>query len=180
MNQQRCAHLAEQSRRLSRAIRRVGRDAGVEGPPGAHGGVERAHRLLERRVRVEAMRVEDVDESSPAASVTGRGSRAGTCGTELAVRSGPHVPAGLGRDEQFVAIGREVVTQDAPEVRLGAAVGRAVVVGQSKWVTPRSNAGAGSRAACPARDRHRSCATTQRDQRKLDAAAPAAPVVVSS
>ena len=36
--------------------------------PCADGGVERAHRLLERRVRVEAVRVEDVDvvEAHPA------------------------------------------------------------------------------------------------------------------
>ena len=52
---------AQDRGRLARALGRVRRDADVERLALADGGVERAQRLLERRVRVEAVRVEDVD-----------------------------------------------------------------------------------------------------------------------
>ena len=48
----------------------------------------------------------------------------------VAVRSGPHVVAGLGRDDELVAVRREVLAEDPAEVGLGRAVGRAVVVRQ--------------------------------------------------
>jgi hypothetical protein len=55
-------------------------------------------------------------------------------GTPFAVRAGPHVVAGLGGDNQLVAVRLEVVLQVAAEVGLGGAVRRAVVVGQVKVV----------------------------------------------
>ncbi len=48
----------------------------------------------------------------------------------VAVRSGPHVVAGFGTDEKFVAIGAEVVIHQPSHRFFGAAVGRSVVVGQ--------------------------------------------------
>ena len=48
----------------------------------------------------------------------------------IAVGTGPHVPAGLGGDDHLVAVALEVLRQDQPEVLLGRAVGRAVVVGE--------------------------------------------------
>ena len=48
----------------------------------------------------------------------------------VAVRARPHVVAGLGRDDQLVAVRAQVLGEDPPEVRLGRAVRRAVVVGQ--------------------------------------------------
>jgi hypothetical protein len=49
---------------------------------------------------------------------------------EVAVGSGPHVPTGLGGDDEFVAQAPEVLAEVATEVRFGAAVGRTVVVGE--------------------------------------------------
>jgi hypothetical protein len=50
--------------------------------------------------------------------------------TELAIGPRPHVPARLGGDDQFVAIGLEVPAQHPAEVLLGRAIRWAVVVGE--------------------------------------------------
>src|SRR5699024_9001314 len=47
---------------------------------------------------------------------------------DLAVGAGPHVPAGLRRDDQLVPVGAEVLGEDRAEVALGRAVRRSVVV----------------------------------------------------
>jgi len=44
------------------------------------------------------------------------------------VRAGPHRVAGLGRDDQLIAVAREVFAQDAAEGLLGRARHRAVIV----------------------------------------------------
>ena len=49
---------------------------------------------------------------------------------EVAVRPRPHVVAGLGRDQEFVAVRTEVAGQDLTKRLLRRAVGRAVVVGE--------------------------------------------------
>ena len=131
VDEERRPEVAQDGRRLARLLRRVGGDAGVERLPLAHGRVERAHRLLERRLRVEAMGVEDVDvvePHSPQALVEAR--EQVLARAPFAVGAGPHVVAGLGRDDQLVAVGPEVLRQEPAEVLLGGAVGRAVVVGQ--------------------------------------------------
>ena len=61
VDEQRRAEVAEDGMRLTGLLGRVRRDAGVERLALANGAVERAHRLLQRRRRVDAMRVEDVD-----------------------------------------------------------------------------------------------------------------------
>ena len=48
----------------------------------------------------------------------------------VAVRPGPHVVAGLGRDHQLVTVGPQVRCHHGAEVGLGRAVRRSVVVGQ--------------------------------------------------
>ena len=48
----------------------------------------------------------------------------------VAVRPRPHVVAGLGRDDQLVAVGVQVGGQDASEVSLGGPVGGTVIVGK--------------------------------------------------
>ena len=90
-----------------------------------------AHRLLQRRVGVEAVAVEDVDvvEAHPPQRLVQRREQV-LARAPLAVGPGPHVVAGLGGDDQLVAVGREVGGQQPAEVLLGAAVGRPVVVGQ--------------------------------------------------
>ena len=75
--------------------------SGVERLALADGGVERAHRLLERRVRVEAVRVEDVDVvelHAPQALVEAR--EQVLARAAVAVRARPHVVAGLRRDRR--------------------------------------------------------------------------------
>ena len=61
MDEERRAEVAQDPSSLARLLRRVRRDADVERLPLMHGGGERAHRLLERRLGVEPVRVEDVD-----------------------------------------------------------------------------------------------------------------------
>jgi hypothetical protein len=91
--------------------------------------MQRPHRLLERRVRVRTVRVEDVDVVEPEAlqrlverreEVLARAA--------VAVRPGPHVPAGLGADDQLVAVRPEVLREQPTDVLLCGAVRRAVVV----------------------------------------------------
>jgi hypothetical protein len=48
--------------------------------------------------------------------------------TQVAVRSWPHLPAGLSRDDQFVTVWPEVLPQNAPGVDLRGAIRRTVVV----------------------------------------------------
>ena len=131
VDEQRRAQLAQDARRLAGALRAVRGDADVARLPRAHGGVEGAHRLLERRVGVGPVRVEDVDVvQAQAAERLVQAREQVLARAQVAVRARPHVPAGLGRDDELVAVGPEVLAQDAAGVDLGAAVGRAVVVGQ--------------------------------------------------
>ena len=72
--------------------------------PGSHGRVERAHRLLERRLGIEAVRVEDVDVVELHAREALVEAREEVLArAAVAVRAGPHVVAGLRRDDELVA-----------------------------------------------------------------------------
>ena len=75
--------------------------------------------------------VEDVDVIQPQAlqALVEAGEQV-LARSQVAVGAGPHVPAGLRRNDQLVAQRREVLAEQSPEVRLGAAVGRSVVVGE--------------------------------------------------
>jgi hypothetical protein len=178
VQQQRCAQVAEQPGRLPSALRGVGGDPRVQRPAGAHRGVERTHRLLERGIRVEAVRIEDVHivQTQSVQRLVQRGEQVLTR-AELPVRAGPHVPSGFGRDEQLVAVWPEVAGQDGREVRLGRAVARSIVVGQVEM--------SHAQVERPAHDGvlslQRSVIAevvpqTERDRRQLDPAAPAPPV----
>ncbi len=138
----RCAFAAE-----------YGRDARVQRTTGPHRRVQRAHRLLERGVRVEAVRVEDVDvvQAHPWPA-TGRGWRAGTCASptrrtaRATCRSRPCVE--MTSSSRY---GRKSSGVELAEVGLGRAVGRAVVVRQVEVGDPRGRTrGAGSPAGCRA------------------------------
>jgi hypothetical protein len=178
VDQQRRAHLAQDPHRLARALARVGGDAGVERLALADRAVERAHRLVERRLGVEPVRVEDVDvvQAHPRQALVQRREQV-LARAPLAVRPRPHVVAGLGGDDQLVAEGREVLAEDAPEVQLGRAGRRAVVVGEVEVAD----------AAVERAPQHRALGLerlvvaevvpeAERDRRQLDAAAPAAAV----
>ncbi len=58
----------------------------------------------------------------------------------VAVGTGPHVVAGLGREEQLVAVATQVAVEHGAEGRLGGAVGRAVLLARSMCTIPRSTA----------------------------------------
>src|SRR4051794_5333377 len=131
VDEQRRAEVAQDPDGLLGALRGVRRDAGVERLALSHRGVEGAERLLERRVGVQAVRVEDVDvvqAHAPEALVEAREDVLARA--PFPVGAGPHVVARLGRDDQLVAPRAQVLGQQAPEVDLGRAVGGAVVVGQ--------------------------------------------------
>ncbi len=129
VDQERRSQGVEDRRRLARLLRGVGRDPGVQRLPLPHGRVERAHRLLERRLRVEAVRVEDVDVVETDATEALVEAREQVLPRPpLPVGPGPHVVAGLRRDHQLVPVRREILGEEPPEVLLGRAVRRAVVV----------------------------------------------------
>ena len=90
------------------------------------------HGLLDRRLGVEAVAVEDVDvvQAEPGQRLVERGQDVLARPAALAVGTGPHVVAGLGGDHQLVAEPGEVLGEEAAEVLLRAAVRRAVVVRQ--------------------------------------------------
>src|SRR3954453_23416985 len=131
VDEQRRPEVAHDLRRLARAPARVRGDAGVQRLALLDRRVQRAHRLLERRLGVEAVRVEDVDvvePHPPEALVEAR--EQVLARAPVAVRAGPHVVAGLRRDDQLVAERAQVAAHDLAEDALGGPVRRAVVVGQ--------------------------------------------------
>jgi hypothetical protein len=91
------------------------RCAGVGGDPDvqrlalAHGRIERAQRLVEGRVGVEPVRIEDVDvvETESPKTLVEAGQEIFTR-SAVAIRPWPHVVAGLRGDDQFVAIRAQV------------------------------------------------------------------------
>ena len=145
------------------ALARVGGDAGVQRLALAHGGVERAERLLQRRVGVQPVRVEDVDVVEPHAgqALVQRGEQV-LARAPLAVRAGPHVVAGLGGDDQLVAPRREVLAHEPAEVGLRGAGRRPVVVGEVEVGDAEVERAAQDRALrLDAACRRRSCSTAR-------------------
>ncbi|MPM43958.1 hypothetical protein SDC9_90636 [bioreactor metagenome] len=132
VDQQRGAEVRGDPGGLGRLRRGVRGDTDIKGPAGPDRLVEGHHGLLDRGLRVEAVAVEDVDvvQPEPLQRLVQRGQHVLARAAALAVRAGPHVPAGLGGDDQLVAIGLEVGTQELPEIDLRGPVRRAVVVGQ--------------------------------------------------
>ena len=110
VDQQRGAQVAQDAHGLLGALGRVGRDAGVERLALPHRGVQRTQGLLERRVRVEAVRVEDVHvvEAHPRQALVEAGEEV-LARAPVAVGAGPHVVARLRGDHQLVPVGPEVL-----------------------------------------------------------------------
>ena len=161
VDEQRGSELGEDRRGLPRARRVVRRDAGVQRPSGAHRGVERSHRLLQRRVRIDSMRVEDVDvvEAHAGQRLVERRQQV-LPRPPVAVGTRPHVVAGLRRDDQFVAVRRQIVDEHAAEVHLRRSIRRPVVVGEVEVGDCRGRTPAArSPVACRRGGRGRSCAT---------------------
>ena len=131
VDEQRGAQLAQDAGGLAGLLGGVVGDADVQRLALLDRRVQRAHRLLQRSLRVGAVRVEDVDvvEAHPLQALVERGEHV-LARAPLAVRAGPHQIAGLGGDDQLVAVRREVGLQGLAEGGLGGAGRRAVVVGQ--------------------------------------------------
>ena len=104
VNEQRDAHALENLRGLARAVGTVRGDADVERLALMHGGDQRAHGLFERAIVPGAVRVKDVDvvEAHALEAVVERGEQIFARAAD-AVGAGPHVPAGLCGDDEFVA-----------------------------------------------------------------------------
>ena len=173
MDGERRAETTGDLHRFLRAVHRVRRDAGVERLARAHRGVKGADRLLERGVRVEAVRVEDVDvveAHAPERLVEAR--QKVLARAEVAVGPRPLSPAGLRGDDQLVAVRAQVFGHDPAEVLLGGAGRRAVVVGEVEVGDPRIEGGA--QDATLAVERHvvaEVVPEAERDRRELQARA---------
>ena len=111
----------------------VARDADVESLAGADYVNEGLQRLLEGRLGVVAVAVEEVHVVyvHAAEALVERGEEV-LAAAPFAVRAGPHVVAGLGGDEHLVAVGAERLVHESAEGLLGGAVHWAVVVGEVK------------------------------------------------
>ncbi|SOT42656.1 hypothetical protein F01_420702 [Burkholderia cenocepacia] len=144
VNQQRHLVLREQRGHLARLRGRIRRNADVERLALLHGRRQRARRFLERRVRVETVRIEDVDvvEPHPLQALVEAREHVLARPAAAAVRPRPHVPAGLRRDQQLVAIRPEILLQQPAEVGFGAAVRRPVVVREVEVVDAEVERGA--------------------------------------
>ncbi len=93
--------------------------------------VERAAGFFQRRIRVEAVRIEDIDiVEAHALQALVAGSDQILAAAPLAIGARPHVVAGLGGDDQLIAQARKFGAHDLAEGRLGAAGRRAVIVGE--------------------------------------------------
>jgi hypothetical protein len=131
------AKLASNGGRLPRPLGGIGRDPHVTTLPRSHRSVERPDGLLQRSLRVESVRVEDVDivQIEPIQRSVEAGQEI-LPRAQLTVRTRPHVPASLGRDDELVPIGAKVAPHHSPEVLLCRAVGGTVVVGEIEMRDP--------------------------------------------
>ena len=161
MDQQRRAETAQDRGSLARSLGRIRGDAHVERLALPDGGVEGAHRLFERSLRIEPVGIEDVDvvETHPAEALVEAGQEVLARSAD-AIGSGPHVVAGLGRDDQLVAIGcrgrtRGCARSSPPPTR---AAGRSCCRSRNGSRRDRMPA-ARWRAGCRADGRRRSSAT---------------------
>ena len=178
MNQQRSAELTEDRCGFGGPLRRVRGDPRVQRAAGPDGRVERAHGFLQRRVRVEPVAVEDVHvvQAHPAQRLVQAGQQVLT-GAEVAVGSRPHVVAGLGGDDQLIAIRQQVLAHDPAEVDLRRAVRRPVVVGQVEVRDAEVERAPDDLPLCVQRPAVAEVLPeTERHLRQLEPAAPAAPV----
>ncbi len=117
--------------RFARAFGAVGGDPDVKSLSLPHDLRQRAHGLFQRHLGPWPMRVEDVHVvKTHALQALIQRSDEVLLRRPDAVRSGPHIPARLGRDDEFIAVLPEVLPQDFAEVLLRRSVGRSVVIGE--------------------------------------------------
>ncbi|MNE27621.1 hypothetical protein D3C80_1210380 [compost metagenome] len=110
---------------------RVGRNAHIQRLALAHDVGQGNGGFLQRGVGIEAVRIEDVDviKAQALQALVQAADQVFARAAALPVRARPHVPTRLARDDQLVAVAAQVLTQQPAEIALGAAIGRAVIVG---------------------------------------------------
>ena len=88
--------------------------------------------FFQRRFRVIAVRIEDIDviEVEALQALVEAGEQRLARATTATVRAGPHIPARLGGDDQLVAVGGEILFQHAAEIDFRRAGRRAVIIGE--------------------------------------------------
>jgi hypothetical protein len=131
MDQARRAEILQDLHRLARPLRIVGGNARIERLARPHDLVERTHRFFQRRVGIEAVRIENVDIVEPhplQRLVAGRDQVFPAA--PLAIRPRPHHIAGLGRDDQLIPVSLQIGAKNFAERLLRAAGRRTVIVGE--------------------------------------------------
>ena len=96
------------------------RNAHIERLALAHGAGQRAHGLFQWRLRIRAVAVEDIHVFQ--AHALERLVEAGEqvlARAPLSIRASPHIIAGLGGDDEFIAVGGEILPQQPPEGLFG-------------------------------------------------------------
>ena len=154
---------AQDLRCAPRLFRIVRGDAHVKSLALPDGGVECAHRFFERRFGVGTMAVEDVHVIEPHAleGLVEAGEQI-FARTPFAIRTGPHVPACLCGDDEFVAIGMKILFEQGAEIFFSRAGRRTVVVGEIKMRDAEIKGAAGDGATVfEDGPRRRSCTTSQ-------------------
>ena len=78
--------------------------------------IEGTHRFFQRRLRIGPVVVVDIHivETHPLQTLVETGNQI-LARTKIAVGPRPHIPARLGRDDQLVAMGRQIVGQNLAE-----------------------------------------------------------------
>ncbi len=130
VNEAACAHFLKNFHGFLEALERVFGEADVECLATLHGGVEGGHGFLQAGVGIGAVRVEDIDviEAEALERLIERGEEV-LARAIFAIGTVPHIVAGFGGDDQFIAVAGEVFDEDAADIFLGRAGRWAVVIG---------------------------------------------------
>ena len=112
-------------------FRIVAGNARIESLAGANGLIERGHGFFNWRFGVGTVGIKNVDvvEVHALEALVETGEKI-FAGTPIAIRTGPHVPASLGGDNEFIAMSGKVAVEDAAEIFFGGARRRTVIVGE--------------------------------------------------
>ncbi len=131
VDDERHMHLGEDGARLFERRAVVVRQSHVQRLAAVHRGRQRAHGLLQRRGRIHAVVVEDVDvvEAEAFQALVERGEQV-FAAAEVAVWPLPHLVAGFGADDELVAVVAEVFAQQTATVLFRGSRFRPVVVGE--------------------------------------------------
>ena len=137
MDHARGAQLPQNGSRASHQGCRIVRQPDIERSSAAYGIVERTHGFFERRFRVRAMVIENIDIVRPQSleTLVEAGDQV-LARTPVAVRPRPHRVPSLRRDDEFIAKRCEIGTQQGPKGFFGRSRRRSVIVGEVEMRDP--------------------------------------------